>query len=147
MHGVGRMQRQVCKIPKYFCSILTLKKLLTIIYSVIGTVMKVASIDTSHTVTTISAIHLWPVSSLPAITVHGVVVTGGKTIKPQLKIGGTSKFKNQPRLLFSPTSIHTCQQKPNPSGDPVPLKNKSLLDNIFVSFLCHVPSLVQVLPC
>ncbi len=37
-------------------------------------------------------------------------------------MGGKSfKKLNQARLLLRPRSIHTCQQKPNPSGDPVPL--------------------------
>jgi hypothetical protein len=30
--------------------------------------------------------------------------------------------KNQAQLLFMPISIHTCQQKAQPSSEPVPLK-------------------------
>jgi hypothetical protein len=33
----------------------------------------------------------------------------------------TLKILNQRRLILRPRSIHTCQQEPNPSGDPVPL--------------------------
>ncbi len=29
-------------------------------------------------------------------------------------------LKNHPRPFFRPRSIHICQLKPNPSGDPVP---------------------------
>ncbi len=35
--------------------------------------------------------------------------------------GATKKFKNHQGPFFRPRSIHICQLKPNPSGDPVSL--------------------------
>jgi hypothetical protein len=38
--------------------------------------------------------------------------------------GATEKVKNLRQPLFMPRSTHVCQQKSNPSRDPVPLRKE-----------------------